>query len=285
MPGSAARGERAEARRIGSPVFAGAARRGVAVDRRHTRRVAVLKRVLPAVGVSLLLLIAVWPRLVPLWERMRVRFPAIDLRDARELRMTNPRYSGIDREGRPFVVVAASARQIPDRQDLMSLQDPVAEIRLRSGAEVRASAISAVYQSQASVIDLFGDVTLTHQDGTRFVTQTARVNAAQNAAEGSDPVAGHGPAGAIKAQGFRIIDKGDTIVFTGRAEMLLNGAGKAAPKRVPPAVPAAVAALAAQTEEARPAAPVSRKAVSRRPAAKAATRSRPHPGRTARKKR
>src|SRR3954447_13881552 len=94
-------------RRFGSPLFAGAARpvdSVAAVDRRHTRRVAILKRVLPAIGVLLLLLIAIWPRLEPLWERMRVSFPAIDLRDARELRMTHPRYSGIDREGRPFVV-------------------------------------------------------------------------------------------------------------------------------------------------------------------------------------
>ena len=39
---------------------------------------------------------------------------------------------------------------MPDRQDLMSLQAPVADIKLRSGAEVRATSISAVYQSQAS---------------------------------------------------------------------------------------------------------------------------------------
>ena len=128
MLGSARRSESMPSRQIGMAAFTGAARRvASAVDRRHTRRVAVLKRVLPAVGVSLLLLTAIWPRLEPLWERMRASFPVIDLRDAKELRMINPRYSGVDREGRPFVVTAASGRQIPDRQDLMSLQAPVAE--------------------------------------------------------------------------------------------------------------------------------------------------------------
>ena len=257
------------------------------MDRRHTWRVAVLKRVLPAIGVSLLLLIAIWPRLVPLWERMRFSFPPIDLRDAQELRMVNPRYSGVDREGRPFVVTAASGRQIPDRQDLMSLQAPVAEIKLRSGAKVWASSVSAIYQSQTSMLDLFGDVTVTHQDGTRFLTQSARVNVALNAAEGSDPVSGHGPAGEIKAQGFRIIDKGDTINFTGNAEMVLNAAKKVAPKRAPPAVPAPVAVLAAQVEaEAKPAAPISHQGVSQRPPAKAAVHHpKSHTGHAARKKR
>jgi lipopolysaccharide export system protein LptC len=291
--GSAVLGDSITARRTGLPGFAGAWRRtgSVAmVDRRHTWRVAILKRILPAIGVSLLLLIAMWPRIMPLWERMRFSFPPIDLRDAQELRMVNPRYSGVDRQGRPFVVTAASGRQIPDRQDLMSLQAPVAEIKLRSGAKVWASAISAVYQSQASMLDLFGDVTVTHQDGTRFLTQAARVNAAENTAEGSDAVSGHGPAGEIKAQGFRIIDKGDTIIFTGNAEMLLNAAGKVAPKRAPPAVPASVAAVASQVEaeaeaEAKPAAPVSRQEVSRRPPTKAAVRPRANTGRAARKKR
>src|SRR4051812_33435037 len=279
----------APSRQLGLPYFPGAVRRAasvVTVDRRHTRRVAVLKRVLPAIGVSLLLLIAAWPRLVPLWERIRVSFPAIDLRDARELRMVNPRYSGIDREGRPFIVTADSGRQIPDRQDLVSLQAPVAEIKLRSGAQVQATAISGVYQSQASMIDLFGDVTVTHQDGTRFVTPTARVNTAQNAAEGNDPVAGHGPAGEIKAQGFRIIDKGDTIIFTGRADMLLNGARRTVAKSAPPSLPAPVAQLASQVEaEAKPVAPVPRQEVSRQPPPKAAPHSPPQTGRTARKTR
>ena len=298
LPGSARHGTEMPARRLGSPAFAGAVRRGaavVAVDRRHTRRVALLKRVLPTIGVSLLLLVAVWPRLQPLWERMRVSFPAIDLRDAQELRMINPRYSGIDREGRPFVIIAAAARQIPDRQDLVSLQAPVAEITLRSGAQVHAASVSAVYQSQASVIDMFGDVTVTHQDGTRFVTRTARVNAAQNAAEGNDPVVGHGPAGDVKAQGFRILDKGDTIIFTGKADMLLNGARKTAPTRTPPVLPEAVAELASPEEaETKPApAPsqhaASRHAGARHAPAKADARSpahaRPHPGHAARKKR
>jgi lipopolysaccharide export system protein LptC len=290
MPGAARRRESVPSPRVEMPTFAGAARRtaSVAVDRRHTRRVAVLKRVLPAIGVSLLLLIAAWPRLEPLWERMRVGFPAIDLRDAQELRMINPRYSGIDREGRPFVVTAASARQIPDRQDLVSLQAPVAQLKLRSGALVHTTSISAVYQSQTSLIDMFGDVTVTHQDGTRFVTQTARVNAAQNAAEGNDPVSGHGPAGEIKAQGFRVIDKGETIIFTGHADMLLNGAKKTAPTRAPPALPAPVARLASQVEveaEAAPTPPASRQRVSRRSAAKAAAHSHSRTSRPARKKR
>ena len=222
-------------------------------DSRHSRRVALLKRVLPAIGVSLLLLIAVWPRLLPLWERMRFAFPAIDPREARELQMVNPRYSGVDREGRPFVVTAAVGRQVPDRQDLMSLQAPRADLKTHGGADVVVTAVTGVYQSQTQLLDLFGKVMLVHQNGTSFLTETARVDAAKNTAEGSDPVAGHGPSGEVKAQGFRIFDKGDTILFTGKSDLALKGAKPAASKSSPAVLPAPIAAVARRTEaEAKP---------------------------------
>jgi len=221
---------------------------------RHSRRVALLRRVLPVIGVALLLLIAIWPRLAPLWDRMRFAFPAIDLREAKELQMVNPRYAGVDRTGRPFVVIAASGRQVPDRQDLMSLRAPQADVKTHGGADVVVTAATGVYQSQSQLLDLFGEVTLVHQNGTRFVTDTARVDAASNTAKGNDPVEGHGPSGDIKAQGFEILDKGDTILFTGRSDLLLKPAKPAPPKSAPAALPAPVATAAARAQaEARPA--------------------------------
>ena len=226
---------------------------GGRADNRHSRRVALLKRILPAIGVALLLLIAIWPRLAPLWERMRLGFPAIDLRDARELQMVNPRYAGVDRSGRPFVVTAAAGRQVPDRQDLMSLQGPHADVKTHGGADVVITATRGIYQSQSQLLDLFGQVTLLHQNGTRFVTESARVDAAKNTAEGGDPVEGHGPSGDVAAQGFRILDKGDTILFTGRSDLLLKGAKPAGAKTAPAGLPVPVAAAAAHAAaEAKP---------------------------------
>jgi lipopolysaccharide export system protein LptC len=247
----------AVSRRGGGSLAAGLAGAWAAADDphgRHSRRVALLKRLLPAIGVALLLLIAVWPRLAPLWERMRFAFPAINLRDARELDMIHPRYAGIDREGHPFIVTAMAGRQLPDRQDLMSLRAPRADLKTHSGAAVVITAESGIYQSQTQLLDLFGNVTVVHQNGTRFVTQAARVEAAGNRAEGDQPVEGHGPSGDVTGQGFRIVDKGDRILFTGRSDLLLNGAKPAAvPKRSPAALPAPVAAAARRTEaEARP---------------------------------
>jgi lipopolysaccharide export system protein LptC len=218
----------------------------VAPTMRHSRRVALLKRVLPTTGMALLVLVAMWPRLAPLWERMRFAVPAIDLRDARELRMIHPRYAGTDRQGRPFVVTAAVGRQVPNRQDLMSLEAPRADLKTHSGADIVLTAVTGIYQAQTQLLDLFDKVTLVRQDGTSFVSDRARIDIANNTAEGSDPVVGHGPSGDVKAAGFRVLGKGDVIILTGKSDMLLRPARPVGKEAAPPSLPPAVAAAARQ---------------------------------------
>jgi len=227
---------------------------------RYSRRVTLLKRVLPVIGVALLVLVAIWPRLVPLLESVRFGFPVIDLREAHELRMLNPRYAGVDRENRPYVVTSAIGRQASNRDDLMSLERPRAEMTMRNGALVVVTAATAMYQSQAQLLDLFGDVNLVRDDGTRFVTNTAHVDVAADSAVGNDPVTGHGPAGNITAQGFRVVDRGNTIVFIGKSNLLLKGTKPSVdPAADPPTLPAEVTERAAALEAAavapRPIAP------------------------------
>ena len=221
----------------------GAGQSLAAVDRRHTRRVAVLKRVLPAVGVSLLLLIAMWPRLVPLWERMRCQLPGD--RSARRAGIAHgqPALLGNRPTGKAVRRYRRLGTADPRSPGSDVAAGPGRRYQVAQRRRSRAPApISAVYQSQAEharpVRRRNGDAPGRHP----LRHASARVNAAKNTAEGSDPVSGHGPAGDIKAQGFRIIDKGDTILFTGKAEMLLNAAERPPRNARPPALPAPVAA-------------------------------------------
>jgi lipopolysaccharide export system protein LptC len=201
---------------------------------------------LPTVGLGLLLLVAAWPRLEPLLENVRFAVPTIDRGDARELRMINPRYAGIDRLDRPYLLTAAAGHQMPERSDLMSLDRPRGQLVLRGGAKVVLTAATGVYQSEPRLLDLFGEVTLTHDNGTRFVTQAAHLDLASGTAGGQDPVAGQGPSGDITAQGFRILDKGDTIVFTGRSHLLLKRLSANRAASTPPALPAPVEQAASE---------------------------------------
>jgi lipopolysaccharide export system protein LptC len=235
---------------------------------RYSRWVALLKRLLPAIGVGLLLFAAIWPHIGPLLDQVRRAFPTINLNTARDLTMVDPRYAGIDRLQRPFVVTAATARQVPDRTNLMSLDGPRAQMRMHSGATLTLYSRTGIYQSQAQLLDLFTDVNLIRQDGSHFLTQQAHLNLATNTGDGHDPVTGWGPSGDITAQGFRIVDRGDTIVFTGRSHLLLKSAKPDAPAAPPPSLPATVArdaaAVAAMARSPARHAAVARHVVSRR---------------------
>jgi len=214
---------------------------------RYSRRVALLKLALPAIGGTLLLMVVAWPRLAPLFDRMRLS--AIDLREARELRMVNPRYAGTDRTGRPFIVTAALGRQVPGRDDVVSLEGAHADLKSHSGANIAVGANSGVYQTHAQLLDLFGNVTVEHENGTKFVTASARLDAANNAGEGHEHIEGHGPQGDLSADGFRLIDKGEVIIFTGHVDLKLKAAPQqSSAKTEPAAVPAPVAQAAAQVE-------------------------------------
>ena len=214
----------------------------------YSRRVALLKLALPAIGGTMLLLVVVWPRVAPLFDRFR--FAAIDLREARELRMINPRYAGTDKDGRPFVITAAVGRQVPQRDDVMSLDQPVANVLSHSGAKIVITADSGVYQTQTQFLDLFGNVKVNHENGSTFTTSAARLDAANDAADGHAPVEGHGPQGDVSGQGFQLIDKGDIVIFTGQSNLLLKSSKEqsSASTPAPPDVPAPIAQAAKQIE-------------------------------------
>ena len=102
--------------------------------RRYSRFVGVAKRILPATALALLLLVAVWPRIQGAIDRVHfAQMPKIDVSQARQVRMVDPRYSGVDRDNRPFVVTADSASQMPKVDDAISLDSPKADLTTNTG--------------------------------------------------------------------------------------------------------------------------------------------------------
>jgi lipopolysaccharide export system protein LptC len=216
----------------------------------YSLAVGFLKRILPVIGIALLLLVAAWPRIAPLLVSVRLSASGIDPREARELKMLNPRYAGTDRLNRPYVVTAAVGRQSPDRNSLMSLEKPRAVMIVHGGVSVVLTAATAIYQAQPQLLDLFDNVVLTHQNGTRFVTQRAHADLPNSTAEGHVPIEGHGPSGDIWGQGFRVLDKGDTIIFTGRSRAILRSTKPSKPPPAPPEPPTEILHAAARVEAA-----------------------------------
>ncbi len=116
--------------------------------------------------------------------------------------MTDPRYSGIDRQNRPYVLTASSATQASGKDDIVSLAGPKADMTTNSGNWVEITAYTGTYQPQPQLLDLYGDVELYQDRGNEFHTDSARIDIADGTATSDQPVTGQGPFGHVTAEGF-----------------------------------------------------------------------------------
>jgi lipopolysaccharide export system protein LptC len=205
-------------------------RRHLGLDdtRSHSRFVQRTKWILPSLALSLLLLVGIWPQLKAAIDHLHFTVPRIDLSEARNLRMVEPRYTGIDRENRPYVLTASSATQNSGGDDLVSLAAPRADMTTASGNWVEITSYTGTYQPQPQLLDLYGDVELYQDRGNEFHTDSAHLDIANGTASGDQPVTGQGPFGHVTAEGFTMHDRGQVIDFTGKTSLTLLPRAKAA---------------------------------------------------------
>ncbi len=206
---------------------------GVA-QRLSSRAVTFLKVTLPLIALVLLGLVLAWPRLNP--DPREFRLGAGDITatvDADSSRMIKPRYVGLDENNQPYAVVAETAIQAAGSSDRVLLARPKADVTLKDGSWVAVDAREGLYDRVRQTLGLRGQVHVFHDAGYEFMTESADLDMQAGTASGDAPVEGQGPFGHLRAEGFRILDKGGRILFTGKARLELRpeAARKAAPKR------------------------------------------------------
>lgn len=136
-----------------------------------------------------------------------------------EVTVSNVKYDGKDDKGRPFSITAESAAHADGDERHIALKKPLADIIMASGAYVAVTAMEGVLDRDADLVTLKGDVTLFHDNGLSFQTDSATIDLKGKTAEGSEPVEGQNGDGEVIAQGFKVLDDGNTIEFTGKAYM------------------------------------------------------------------
>ena len=184
--------------------------------------VGLAKRLLPVLALALLAAVVFWPEIEGNEDRSRVSFRRSAQTRPESLRVLSPRYQDVDELNRPYTVTARSAQQ-PGGEQLLDLDAPRADIVLTDGGWVFLSADTGRYDRPRHHLDLAGDVTIYHDNGTTLRTAEAAVEIEQGSASGNAPVAAQGPFGTLESEGFRLKDRGAVVVFTGRAHAILEG--------------------------------------------------------------
>ncbi len=198
---------------------------------RRSRFVSTTKVLLPAIAAALLLMALAWPQLKPKDDNFRLDIAAVGPAGGDMPQVLNPRLLGLDAQARPFQITADMGSRLGDKDGLevYELDQPKADIILEDGSWVALNAAEGIFERVGQMLYLSGKVNLFHDSGYEFATQSARINLTERTAAGDEPIQGQGPFGTIEAEGFRVLERGDVIVFTGRATMTIEPAGGVLP--------------------------------------------------------
>lgn len=181
--------------------------------RRRDRLARVLTLVLSASSVAFA------GSLIYGWAQPGGRAVPVERKTTADVVASDVKYDGRDGKGRLFSITADSASPIEGDGRHVSLKKPLADVAMSSGAYVALTANESILDRDAGLMSLSGDVTLFHDTGLSFQTDSATIDLMARTAEGNDVVEGQNGDGELVSQGFRVRDDGDTIEFTGKAYM------------------------------------------------------------------
>ena len=196
--------------------------RGTVLDaKQYTRFVAIMKRVL--LGAAGLLILAVIVYSVLPREQDPLALTVTDITKIQnDLAMVSPKLTGADSQGNPFVVTADTAVQLGRNARRAQLSNVQADMNMKDGGWVNASAVSGVLDANKRTIALPGDIAVFSDQGYELHTDLASVDLANGVVRGDHPVTGQGPLGSLRADKFSIRRSKKEVQLIGNVHMTIN---------------------------------------------------------------
>jgi lipopolysaccharide export system protein LptC len=204
---------------------AGAFRRRapVSVNAGYSRLVQAMKVALPLTALGILALVASWSVLVEPTARKFAEQPG-------DSELLKPRYFSVDEKGQPFSLTAKRAKESDNETGIVDLEEPEAEMTETGGGWVTLRSQIGFYNRQTRLLRMVGAVRILRDDGTEYHTEEAFSDIAAGTSWGDVRIVGQGPQGEVAAEGFRMTDRGKTIVLVNRSAVS-TPAGSAQPTK------------------------------------------------------
>lgn len=151
---------------------------------------------------------------------------------AEELRMANPRFAGIDNEGKPFEITANTAIQNTKVKDVVTLDKPRA-VQGENHESTVVTANKGVYRSDINILELEDSVTLQHNVGAEsyvFKSPSATVAIKDEIVTSNAGVGGEGTDGStLAADHMKAYNSEGRVVFEGNVRMRIYPKSAPAP--------------------------------------------------------
>ena len=184
---------------------------------RHSRRVRLLKILLPIAGVAIALVVAAIVALKSFLPG--INMPGV-LFSKDGLTMVEPRLSG-RAKNRAYDVTAARAYQSLDNPKVVTLEKIDGRIEMPDQTWAKIEAKHGRYDGTTQKLVLDEGLSVVTSNGYRIEGALANVDLDSGRMTSDRPVTIDGPAGRIEAGGVDVTDEGHAIRFTGGVRMNL----------------------------------------------------------------
>ncbi len=190
----------------------------------YSRYVRTLKILLPLSAFAIVAATMLFVLLYDADDTLTLSFTSVESVE-NDLRMVNPRFSGVDNEGRPFLVTATAAVQDVEDPRTVTLEALQADIALGETSWVSLSAEQGRLDSEAETLELEGDIAVFTDTGYEFHTERALVQLDDQRVTSEVHVHGQGPLGTLRADRFVADDAGRRVRFEGNVRMRIYPPG------------------------------------------------------------
>lgn len=207
---------------VQDPLYLSAMSARFAVAERHSRRVRMLRKAVPATIVAVLVVIVGLSIFNPF--RMLAKLPfdvgTVNV-SGTKITMQAPRLAGFTADGRPYEVHARAALQDVTNPNVMELEDLSGKIQLEDMSMLMLDSRKGVMDGKAQILDLRERIVLKSADYEARLSEV-RVDMAKGDVMSDKPVSVTFKNGTLDAQRLEILDSGAFVRFTGGVHMNLK---------------------------------------------------------------
>ena len=201
-----------------------ASERAYASALRHSRRVRLLRKIIPITCAAAFLGLIVAPFLNPFRAVAGVTMGPLSLSGSK-VTMDNPKLTGFRKDNKPYELTALTAIQDIRKPNVIELNSMNARLQMEQDQWVRLTARAGVFDSQKEQMQLRGDVALKTDTGYDVRLKSADIDFKAATVNSREPVTVTSGGTKIDAQALEVTDNGKKISFLGGVTAIVENSG------------------------------------------------------------
>lgn len=192
------------------------------VGKKYSRFVKLMRLGLPVLALVLTVIVIFWPdETSKIAIIQKTELIPEDKNMIGQNELLNPRFETTDAQAQPVNVTAIRALQNQDDPDLIKLDKPNADLKMKDGSDIHLEALSGTYEQNSEKLYLRDEVKIRHESGYELQAEELRVDMKTREAFSDKNVLIDGPDAKIEAIGLEGNMADGILTFKGPAKMTI----------------------------------------------------------------